>query len=277
MSIVSIAQRAYHAVPSWSSVKSGMKTIPSIIFEDGAEKLVRGTRDVFVSGIKNNQSIKKSLWQGIKDSSKNLAKEVAIKGKDGSFFSRLWKSIKSSPADIAAETKNGAKIAKEAGKSQIIGGAKGLGKGIWSKMPLIGNLMLIAFELPNIISATKDQGIGQGVAEVAKTTSRLVGGSIGAAIGSLAFGPVGGFIGYGVGEWLTSKIVGKSYTEKVAEAEEKQAEALSMMQTQQPQQPIQTPQYNPSYYNMNDFLTNSMSNPYSNDLMMQNMNFNTVA
>ena len=27
----------------------------------------------------------------------------------------------------------------------------------------------------------------------------------------------------------------------------------------------------------NDFLTNIMSNPYSNDLMMQNMNFNTLA
>ena len=116
------------------------------------------------------------------------------------------------------------------------------------------------------------------MAEVAKTTSRLVGGSIGAAIGGMAFGPIGGFIGYGIGEWLTSKVVGKSYSEKIAEAEEKQAEALAMYQQTQPvQQPQVAPatQFNP--YNMNDFLTNSMSNPYSNDLMMQNMNFNTLA
>ena len=69
-----------------------------------------------------------------------------------------------------------------------------------------------------------------------------------------------------------------SLDEKIAEAEEKQAEALSMYQQTQPVQQPQVapaPQFNP--YNMNDFLTNSMSNPYSNDLMMQNMNFNTLA
>ena len=48
-------------------------------------------------------------------------------------------------------------------------------------------------------------------------------------------------------------------------------------QAQPVQQPqvAPAPQFNP--YNMNDFLTNSMSNPYSNDLMMQNINFNTLA
>ncbi len=277
------AQKAYAAIPSLGAVKSGLKTIPSIIFEDGADIFVRGAKDNFKAGIKKNQSIKKALLDGIKKSGKNLAKEVAEKDKSGNFFKRFWKSIKSTPTDIATATKNGAKVAKEAGKSGIIGGAKGLGKGIWSKMPLVGNLLLIGFELPNIITATKEQGIGQGVAEVAKTTSRLVGGSIGAAIGGMAFGPIGGFIGYGVGEWLTSKIVGKSYSEKIAEAQEKQAEALSMLQ-QQPQTEIatapQAPQYQYNPYgvgSMNDFLTNSMSNPYSNDLMMQNMNFNTIA
>ena len=145
-------------------------------------------------------------------------------------------------------------------------------------MPLVGNLLLIGFELPNIIKATKEEGLGQGIAEVAKAGARLTGASIGAAVGSLAFGPIGGFIGWGVGEWLTSKVVGKSYSEKIAEAEEKQAEALAMYQQTQPVQQPQVapaPQFNP--YNMNDFLTNSMSNPYSNDLMMQNMNFNTLA
>ena len=72
------------------------------------------------------------------------------------------------------------------------------------KMPLIGNLMLIAFELPNIIKATKEQGIGQGIAEVAKAGSRLGGAALGAAIGS-AFGPIGSLVGWVAGEWLTGK------------------------------------------------------------------------
>lgn len=279
MSIVSIAKSAYKALPRITTIKRAVKTVPSILFEDGADILVRGARDSFKSGIKNNLSIRKSILQGLKDGGNKLALDVAKKTHaNGSVFSRIFKSIKSTPADLVAATKGGASAAKAAGKSGILGGVKGLGKGIWSKMPLVGNLLLIAFELPNIISATKDQGIGQGVAEVAKTTSRLVGGSIGAAIGGMAFGPIGGFIGYGIGEWLTSKVVGKSYSEKIADAEEKQAEALAMYQQTQPVQQPQVapaPQFNP--YNMNDFLTNSMSNPYSNDLMMQNMNFNTLA
>ena len=222
MSIVSIAKSAYKALPRITTIKRAVKTVPSILFEDGADILVRGARDSFKSGIKNNLSIKKSILQGLKDGGNKLALDVAKKTHaNGSVFSRIFKSIKSTPADLVAATKGGASAAKAAGKSGILGGVKGLGKGIWSKMPLVGNLLLIAFELPNIISATKDQGIGQGVAEVAKTTSRLVGGSIGAAIGGMAFGPIGGFIGYGVGEWLTSKVVGKSYSEKIAEAEEK--------------------------------------------------------
>ena len=260
MSIVSIAKSAYKALPRVTTIKRAVKTVPSILFEDGADILVRGARDSFKSGIKNNLSIRKSILQGLKDGGNKLALDVAKKTHaNGSVFSRIFKSIKSTPADLVAATKGGASAAKAAGKSGILGGVKGLGKGIWSKMPLVGNLLLIAFELPNIISATKDQGIG-------------------AAIGGMAFGPIGGFIGYGVGEWLTSKVVGKSYSEKIAEAEGKQAEALSMYQQTQPVQQPQVapaPQFNP--YNMNDFLTNSMSNPYSNDLMMQNMNFNTLA
>lgn len=279
MSIASIAESAYKALPRITTIKRAVKTVPSILFEDGADILVRGARDSFKSGIKNNLSIRKSILQGFKDGGNKLALDVAKKTHaNGSVFSRIFRSIKSTPADLIAATKGGASAAKAAGKSGILGGVKGLGKGIWSKMPLVGNLLLIGFELPNIIKATKEEGIGQGVAEVAKAGARLTGASIGAAVGSLAFGPIGGFIGWGVGEWLTSKVVGKSYSEKIAEAEEKQAEALSMYQQTQPvQQPQVAPatQFNP--YNMNDFLTNSMSNPYSNDLMMQNMNFNTLA
>lgn len=281
MSILSIAKSAYKALPSIKTVKRAVKTVPSILFEDGADVLVRGARDSFKAGIKNNLSIKKSLLKGLKEGGGNLALNVAKKTRtSGSVFSRIFSSIKSTPKDLIAATKGGAAAAKAAGKSGILGGLKGLGKGFWSKMPLIGNLMLIGFELPNIFKATKEQGVGQGVAEVAKAGVRLTGASIGAAVGSMAFGPIGGFIGWGLGEWLTSKVIGKSYSEKVAEAEEKQAEAMALLQ-QQPQVAQTYPQYNPIAFsgagNMDNFLANSMANPYSNDLMMQNMNFNTIA
>ena len=169
MSIVSIAKSAYKALPSIKTVKRAVKTVPSILFEDGADVLVRGARDSFKAGIKNNLSIKKSLLKGLKEGGGNLALNVAKKTRtSGSVFSRIFSSIKSTPKDLIAATKGGAAAAKAAGKSGILGGLKGLGKGFWSKMPLIGNLMLIGFELPNIFKATKEQGVGQGVAEVAK-------------------------------------------------------------------------------------------------------------
>ena len=57
MSIVSIAKSAYKALPRVTTIKRAVKTVPSILFEDGADILVRGARDSFKSGIKNNLSI----------------------------------------------------------------------------------------------------------------------------------------------------------------------------------------------------------------------------
>ncbi len=196
--------------------------------------------------------------------------------------------MKTTPSKIKGQTLAGARLAKAAGKSQVMGGIKGFFKGIGKKMPLIGNLMLIAFELPNIISAIKEKGIGQGLAEVGKSGARLTGASVAGS----AFGPIGSIVGWIAGEWLTGKIVGKSYTEKKAEDEQKKQElAMEIMQnpqqymalqSQMQQQPVQQPPFtaNPNFnFGMTNSVNNfGLTNNYSNDIMMQQIPaFNQIA
>ncbi len=301
MGIVSAITSAYRAMPSWNTTKRVLKTVPDIIFDDGAHTLVRGSVDSFKSSMKSSGAIKSSVGTALKDGVKSLVHSVEHNtATKGSIWSRMLASLKSTPSVIKASAKEGADIAKAAGKSSLWGGTKGVFKGIGKKMPLIGNLILIATELPNVIKATKEQGIGQGVAEIAKSGSRLVGGSIGAAVGSLIFPGVGSLVGWMVGDWITSKIVGKSYTEKQDEIAQKQQEALETVQQMgiDPQtlvaqqqgmaNPIQTPQQpqtvpfaaNPfvPYKTPEDLLNGNLYNsPYANDIMMQGMKFNNIA
>ena len=76
-----------------------------------------------------------------------------------------------------------------------------------------------------------------GLVETGKTSARLVGQMGGFAIGQalIPIPIVGGLIGSFVGDWLVSKVVGKSHSEQKAEAEEQQQ---AMLQPQQMQQPM---------------------------------------
>lgn len=190
----------------------------------------------------------------------------------GGFVKRLLHNIKTTPKDIGASAKAGYNAAKLAGKNSIWGGTKGFFKGLGQKMPFIGAALTVLFELPNIWTATKEQGVGQGVKEIAKTGSRLIGGAIGGAIGSAICPGIGSIIGWMAGDWLTSKIVGKSYSEKKMDAE---IQAQEQAQQQAAKQTTFMGNYpgisNP--YGYNDYYTN----PYSDDLMMQQLNFNTLA
>lgn len=112
------------------------------------------------------------------------------------------------------------------------GKAIAIGKEFWKRMPLIGGALMVLFELPNILSAFKDKGLVGGLVETAKSGSRLIGSMAGFAIGQ-ALIPIpilGGLIGGFAGDWLVSKIVGKSHTEKKAEAEERQMAVLQQAQ-----------------------------------------------
>ena len=194
--------------------------------------------------------------------------------KSGSFWTRATGNlglIKSMPL-------NAAKAAKAAGKGffgQATAGVKGLFKGLGKNMPFLAAASTVLFELPNIWTATNEQGIGQGVKEVGKAGARLAGGAAGAAIGSAICPGIGTMVGWFVGDWLTGKVVGKSYSEKKAEAEEALAQAQAQAMQPQPQIPFQGNPYNNPYA-----MTNPMydyNSPYANDIMMQNINFNQLA
>lgn len=218
-----------------------------------------------------------SFFKKAKAGFRALEDDINVKqATQGGFLKRLVNNIKTTPKDIWASAKKGFNTAKLEGKSSIWGGIKGFGKGFGQKMPFIGAALTVLFELPNIWTATKEQGIGQGVKEVAKTGSRLAGGAIGAAIGSAICPGIGSIIGWVAGDWLTSKIVGKSYTENKME-EEMKVQEYAQQQAAQPAftggNPYGAQGMTNPMYGYNDY----SSNPYSDDIMMQQLNFDTLA
>lgn len=207
----------------------------------------------------------------------------------GNFFKTFWQNCKTFFPEMKSAITTGTEAAKAAGKSSFMGGAKGLLKGLGKKMPFIFAVTTLLTEAPNIFTAVKEQGLIQGVKEVIKSGSKLVGAGLGAAIGSAICPGIGSFVGWIAGEWLAGKLVGKSYSDKKAEAEQAQQQMIEEQQQQQEQNPYAqyaapytqtTPQpqgANPSF--------NGSSNPfampmqgmtqttnYSDDIMLQSMN-----
>lgn len=191
------------------------KAAPDFIFGTGSETARAAMK-----------STKGSIFSKIKAGTKAVVKESEAAAKNGGFFKRLGKNIVNLPKDMNAARKAGVSAAKAAGKSGFMGGLKGLGKGFVSKMPLINSLLMIGLELPNVVSATKEEGIGAGLKEAGKATLRLAGGAIGSV-----FGGVLGFIG---GEWAVSKLTGDTYSEKkeFLEANNVTEEAINAMKAQ---------------------------------------------
>ncbi|MFI3300829.1 MAG: hypothetical protein R3Y28_05345 [Candidatus Gastranaerophilales bacterium] len=208
------------------------KAYPSLVFGTGVEDMSKILKT----------SYKKQGFDGFWGQCKNAfnqgsdmyTKSVEKKG----FWKTTWDSIKTTPETVSNSTKAGSRAAKMAGKNQILGGTKGFFKGLGKRMPLIGSALVLAFELPNIFKATKDEGIVSGAAETAKAGARLAGGALCAIVGGAIGGPIGSIAGYMIGEWITGKIVGKSYTELKEEREAQTQQAIAQATAQQ---------YNPTF------------------------------
>ena len=219
---------------TWNNVKRIGRSFPYLITEGAdvmsrsMEDTIRGVRDasgkrVGGTGIKG---FKGALKTGFRDVE---AGHRALVSQYGSFPKYVGKVLKNFPSEISTAWKAGGEAAKAAGKSGLWGSLKSVGSVGLKRMPLIGSLIYMATEVPNIFRATKDGGLVSGAAETVKAGARIGGFTIGMAIGqSLIPIPfVGGLIGGMVGEWLTSKVVGKSYTEQ---KEEIQQEAVAQAQ-----------------------------------------------
>ena len=184
----------------------------NFILGTGSEEIGKRIKDTVKYRKQHNLSYPKALATGF---SRGVKKSYNLSQRRGGY----WKSVKNGFKAIP----DGWKAGKGFGK--LTGAFKGIGKA----MPALMAFSTIAFELPNIYKATKEKGVGQGAKEVGKAAVRLTTGALCAALGT-AILPIGGsIVGWMVGDWIGSKIVGKSYSEKAEVQEE-------------PHQPAHTPE-----------------------------------
>lgn len=163
----------------------------------------------------NGQNYLTALYTGTK---KGIGYSHKKSIKNGGFL----KSLKKGFGEIPNGWKNG---------KGFIGKPWGAIKGLGKAMPALFAFITIASEIPNVYKAVKEKGIVQGLKETGKTAARLTTGALFAALGTAILSPIpvvgsiaGGMLGYSLGDWLASKVVGKSYSEQVAEQPDKQNE-----------------------------------------------------
>ena len=201
----------------WNYTVRAVKAYPGAVFGTGTERAAQVLKKT-----KNFEKFFASMERNsLKEMGAVRAKGGALQGASWKgFFGNFGKNLKTLLPELGKSISGGYKA------GGFLGGVKGLGKGLGSKMPLIGSLMLLGFEIPNIFKATKNEGIVSGAAETVKAGARLGGAMVGAAIGQalIPIPFVGGLIGWVAGERLVSMFTGKSYSERVAKLEEKKQE-----------------------------------------------------
>ncbi len=246
------------ASSGWKYIQRAGRLYPDFVLGTGNEAFTNAMRNAVKNRGAANQNYFQAVWSGTKNGVHAAEKHnnMMIK-KHGGFWKSNWEALKSFPAKVKQGWRVGGKLADKAGKtgfnkfwSQFKGSLSGMGK----RMPLIGTLLIVATELPNIISAFKDKGLAGGVTETGKAGLRLGAGMAGAAIGQalIPIPIVGGLVGYMAGDWLMSKFTGKSHSEKKAEVEQAQKQQLEQQQMMMQQ------------YGANPMSSPMMTNPAAN-------------
>lgn len=159
-----------------------------------------------------------------KDALKAVEKheETLRKANGNSYWKAFWKQLRTIPDVFKEEWKLGGEAAKKANKSVFWGKLGGANKALMKRMPLIGGLIAVATQIPNIVSAftSKEGGVGTGLVETGKAAAKLgldtAGFMVGQALIPIPF--VGGIIGSIVASTVGEAILGKSFSEKQAEA-----------------------------------------------------------
>ena len=195
----------------WRAIKAA----PKLIFGTNSDAVGKAMKTAYKGTTTG------SVFTKAKAAAKAGAKVLESGATGKAFLKQIGKDIVTLPKSLARGAKAGYLKAIHAGKSGILGGVKGFFGKVGKKMPLIGTLLMIGCELPNIFKAGSDRGVGEAAKETGKAAARLAGGALGAAIGSAICPGLGSLVGWIAGEWLTSKVVGKTYTEKKDEATDK--------------------------------------------------------
>lgn len=145
--------------------------------------------------------------------------EEAIRKANGnSYLKAFWKQLTTIPEVFKDEWKLGGEAAKKAGKSIFFGKLGGAGKALMKRMPLIGGLLAVGFQVPNLIKAftSEEGGIGTGLVETGKAVAKLGLDTAGFMVGQalIPIPIVGGLIGSFVASAIGDAVLGKSFSEK---------------------------------------------------------------
>lgn len=206
MGILSVLPKAF------GYCKRALNLAPEFLIGTGSEAVGRGMK----AAGKNA-----SIWTRVKAGGKALEADIAKKSVKGGFFKRTFKELLSTPKAVLSSSKAGVRLAKITGKSTAAGAAKGVLKALAKRMPLIGAVLTVAIEAPNIIKAFKEGGVKAGIKELGGAGVELGCMAAGAAIGSCA-GPVGTVVGGIIGGIVGMFARGKTYSDKKAEQEQQQ-------------------------------------------------------
>jgi len=159
-----------------------------------------------------------SLFTKLRAGGRALEADVAANtALHGGFFKRTFKGLASAPKDIAKAATAGANLAKMSGKSAVWGGFKGVLKGVGKKLPVIGAVVTIGLEAPNILRAFKEGGLIAGLKELGGAAVELGAMAGGAAIGSAICPGVGTVVGGIIGGLVGMFARGKTHSDKQKE------------------------------------------------------------
>lgn len=287
-----------------SSIGKGLKytgiaarTVARYSVGNGAEVISNARKAATPAGTSWFKSIfsKKAAKAGWKALKQDVVKTATSK-------KSLWKSITSFGKSLITKPQAGWRLAgmkaaaagKTAGFFTKLGGAfKGLGKAC-KKLPLIGTLITIGFEIPEIYKAFthKDGGFWEGMKQIGKSTLKIAAGTALSAIGACFAGPIGGAIGYMAGEWLMGKILGGDFSENHQEASNEENPSESQKPddntpqgertsnnttTSQQSMPTQTyvPEYNTGFGDLVASIKNTRVNPTINNPFIFNNAYST--
>lgn len=214
--------------------------------------------DAFYKTAESTLKLSKSQqgWKNIHKQIGHAFAEAESKTASEPFWTNLWKKqICGFPKDLANAWK---------GTSGAWGITKAVGGQVLKRLPVI----FAALELPNIYSATKDEGILSGIKETVRSGVNLAGGMAGFIIGQalcpipIVGGLIGGLIAGIACDKGMNMILGKSYAERKAEAEEaKQTQEQQYQdQLEQMQQMQQANPYTNMYGNQNLLASNNYMN-----------------
>lgn len=165
------------------------------------------------SGTKFEEVVSKEIVVGKSAFAESTTQKALNLG--NSIAKKLGKNAMSEEAVISMSNKAGISVGKLGGLT-----AKSC-----KKIPVVGALLAAAFEIPEIISVTKEEGIGGGLKQVGRSGCSIGGGlagaEVGAAIGTLICPGVGtvigGLVGYAAGEFAGGKIGNLAFGKRKSE------------------------------------------------------------